>query len=175
MKIDISAKARIRTTLDASEQIEALARNTELWDSDRETITQKLSEILAEDGTVDDAISDVEFDLDWRSAELTDEQWDHWQHLVNVAQAPRNDHTESPDPRVDTCPHCDQPVIWAVDVDDTSIPLDPTPDPNGTLEVTDYKRFTALHVTRPIVKVVAGPDLFGTTHYHPHKCAEVAA
>lgn len=174
MKIDISAKARIRTTLDASKQIEALARNTELWDSDRETITQKLSEILAEDGTVDDAISDVEFDLDWRSAELTDEQWDHWQHLVNVAQAPRNDHTESPDPRVDTCPHCDQPVIWAVDVDDTSIPLDPEPAVDGTIEIIGHVMRFSRH--RPLVRTVQGPDMFGTDHYHPHTCTtEVAA
>lgn len=83
----------------------------------------------------------------------------------------------TPNLTIDTCHGCGSQIIWAYSVENglESIALDPTPDPNGTLEVVDYKRFTAIHVTRPVVKVVAGPDLFGTTHYHPHKCAEVAA
>lgn len=86
MKIDVTAKARVSATVDASEQIEALALDDNLWDSDRETITQKLAEVLADDGTVDDAITDFEFDLEWRSAELTDEQWDTYQNLVTAEQ-----------------------------------------------------------------------------------------
>lgn len=86
MKINVLAKARVTTTLDADDQLQTLAKNDDLWGSDRETITQTLAEILAEDGTVDDAITDCEFDLEWRSCELTDEQWETYQTLVAAEQ-----------------------------------------------------------------------------------------
>lgn len=77
--------------------------------------------------------------------------------------------------RLDPCPHCDTHVIWAIRIDtDEPIPLEPEPAADGTIEIVQHAiRFGR---RRPLVRLVDDPDMFDTTHYHPHQCTpEVAA
>lgn len=76
--------------------------------------------------------------------------------------------------RLDPCPHCDTHVIWATQIDtDTPIPLEPTPDPDGTIEIVQQVMRFGRH--RPAVRIVNGRDMWGTPHYHPHTCDTGAA
>lgn len=86
MKVDIIAGVRMVGNLDLDDQLENLAKNDELWDAPRDEITTKLSEIVTRDATVDDPIADCEFDLDWRSCELTDDEWDDWLSAIRREQ-----------------------------------------------------------------------------------------